>query len=239
MTVGRVSYTIDNQNYYQLTPLDTIHHFVLDDLEFGSTQTYQYSFRPYDWGCPLVGTGVFETPRHPAEDVAEGWQLYSEGSFFRAANSFALATAKDQSFLPALAGLGWVSMAVGEPLTAYRSFSQILRMTSDQYDPDTYAGMAFALAALYPTGNYVNIRARFFAGEVLAIDPEWTFVHDSNYNSQDLVLLLAQTNFLDGQYSDCLQWLQELDPTISLDPLSVAGIAQMATLLEYYSSLFR
>ncbi len=238
-TRGRVNYIFNDQGYSMVSSTDTLHTFIFNRLDYGNTQKFEYSFI-HNLNCPLRGNGEFVNPRHPSEDVEEGWQRYDEGNYGEAEIMFDLAVNKDDSFCPGRVGRGWTRLALANYAGARDDFLAARYLSNCEYDPDTHAGIALALSALSSGGSFLSdrFRAEFYAQEVLSNDPEWVFRHNDHFDFRDMILVLSQVYFFKGEYGLCLQWLQEFDPGISLDPMTDEGIAQLAERLEYFSNLY-
>ena len=147
--------------------------------------------------------------------VNEGWLAYVDGNYVLAIAKFKEALnqtlTQDQEF--AHNGLGWTyaSNAVDSLDKALESFDAAVLIKADFVE--AYSGRGFVQMALK---NYLSAIDDFVLA--LQLDPNFVFSHNSEINSNDLHLGLAEAYFFRQNLSAAQAQVDELEPTNGLNP---------------------
>lgn len=143
---------------------------------------------------------------------AYGLDRFKAGDFKGAEEGFRKAVEVDPDFALGHAGMGWSSLLSGDPIIAVAEFSLALQAQDDL--PDALLGLAAAALAV---GDYE--RAESSAERLIAIsserEPELLFADKPVERGY---LILAESLFYLGRYSEAASALENLDPDLKLDP---------------------
>ena len=167
-----------------------------------------------------------------AEDVASGWANFNAAAYSSAQSYFASALGKDAALADAYNGKGWCQGILGNPSAALSTFKDGLSLSGA--NNEIKAGLAFSYAALDSSSQAVTKGL-----EVLLADSLWQFSHtyrpsvrDNVLNYKEVALLLAQSYFKLGQFSNALLWAKKLNPGFSADIATIAGQAALQVEIE-------
>lgn len=161
----------------------------------------------------------------PQQLVNEGWTAFESGDYTTAEARFDEALAQDNSLWEAHHGLGWVQARLGNSGEAVNQFLNVLAQNSAVLSAK--AGLAFIYNAQM---QYANSNQR--AGEVLQMNAQWVFEHDSRVDWKDLVILRAVNFFALGQFAESLQEVKKLNSAFDADVSTTAGQADLAAEIE-------
>ena len=141
--------------------------------------------------------GTSPRPPQPPTLVDQGWDAFETGDFAGAKADFEKAIANDAANSAAHNGLGWANMMLDDLSGAVTSFDAAL--TNGFTGADPHAGKAIVQRDLAPVDYNAAIVS---ANAALGIDTNYAFEHDTSLNWQDLRLILAQSHFALGQYTE-------------------------------------
>jgi tetratricopeptide (TPR) repeat protein len=165
--------------------------------------------------------------------LALGWSNFESQKYDSAVTNFT--AAYNQATTPsvrgeALAGRGWAYTYKRE-LSKGRAdfvFANGLTGIAPAVLNDIRVGGAFALYSLNDFST-----AASYASAALTSDPSYVFTHDSKVTARRLRILLAQSYYAAGQFSDCAVQLDLLDAAHAPHSVDPAGLlVVIATLLN-------
>ncbi len=143
---------------------------------------------------------------------AYGLDRFNSGDFKGAKEGFRKSVEVDPTFALGHAGMGWSSLFSGDPIIAIAEFSLALQNQNDL--PDALLGLAAAALAV---GDYEKAESN--AERLIS-----TFSEDESkliFADKPLergYLILAESRFYLGRYSDAISAIQKLDSELRLDP---------------------
>lgn len=142
---------------------------------------------------------------------AYGLDRFNSGDLKGAREGFRRAVEIDPDFALGHAGMGWSSLLSGDPIIAIAEFSLALQAQEDL--PDALLGLAAAALAV---GDYE--RAESTAGRLISTsiegEPKLIFADKPLERGY---LILAESRFYLGRYSDAISALENLDSDLKLD----------------------
>jgi tetratricopeptide (TPR) repeat protein len=166
----------------------------------------------------------------PTGTVSQGWSAFENGDLVEAESQFRSAASADPSNAEAFNGLGWALVRQLRLPDAQKAFDDAIGKGLSTTEP--LAGRAIVRRDVDPP-DYAGAIAD--AEAALAIDANFVFAHDTNLNSQDLLLLIAQSHFGLGQYVSANDIVIQLGGA-GADPQSATFVddllAQLARLSE-------
>jgi tetratricopeptide (TPR) repeat protein len=134
----------------------------------------------------------------PAQSLVEqGWDAFESGKFGSAASRFEEEIDLNPRNASAHNGLGWANAKLGNLSDAITNFDDALSHGFRGVDPR--AGQAIVYRDVEPANYTLAIAA---AQTALAADADYQFAHDPELNYLDLHLILAQSYFAMGDYTD-------------------------------------
>lgn len=179
------------------------------------------------WGCSKETTT--ETPQEKPEVknyLVLAWQEFEAGHYDTAAAYFTEAYNRTTVITEqgeALCGRGWANAYKRELAKAKSDFSFALGLSgiTSIIRTDAMVGNAFVLYALNDfDGAIVS------ANSALVNIPAYTFSHDSKVTVKRIRLLLAQSYFAIGQFTQAAEQMNILDPSNApypTDPMVLLG----------------
>lgn len=165
--------------------------------------------------------------------LALGWSNFESQKYDSAVTNFT--AAYNQATMPsvrgeALGGRGWAYTYKRELSKGKADFVFANGFTgiTPAVLNDIWVGGAFAL---YATNDFST--AASYATAALTSDPGYVFKHDSKVTARRVRILLAQSYYAAGQFSDCAVQLNLLDAAHAPHPVDPARLlAAIATLLN-------
>jgi hypothetical protein len=156
-----------------------------------------------------------------ADPLAEGWAFFESHQYSDAHVSFV--TAVESGINEGYVGLGWICIDLDSIPQADRYFG----LAAGDSLIDGYAGWS---AVAWARGNYASsiLKADF----VLRNDPGYLFDHQSNIDHRDMIWYQASAYLHLGNYSQCLDRIQELDNSFNTDVNAVNAGDVLAAKLE-------
>jgi tetratricopeptide (TPR) repeat protein len=142
---------------------------------------------------------------------AYGLDRFDEGDLGGAREGFTRAVRVDPGFALAHVGLGWSSLLSGDPILAIVEFR--LALQNDEKLPDALLGLA---AAYLAAGDYE--RAASNAERFISEYPQEPKTMFSANPLERCYLILAESSFYLGQYSDAASALNNLGSELRFDP---------------------
>ena len=130
-----------------------------------------------------------------ASKTAEGWVLFEAGDYNGAIGKFNEAIAIDDEYADAYNGLGWSFANLDSLARAITNFGTSI---ANGMEGDPHAGQAPVYRDLDPP-QFAN--AVSTAETALSHDRRYEFEHDTDFNWQDLNLIMAQSHFGLGQFA--------------------------------------
>ncbi len=182
-----------------------------------------------------VGCSSSDDPQPPpeppsdAEVLAAGWTAFESGDYAEAEAKFNELLGRDALKAEAFDGMGWTNARLNEANRSVGYFISAFTNGADDLDiaDQTNAGMAFARH-----GNEEFFLCLFYAAEVAS---DWEFAHDPDLDRDDVTLLEAMAHYAEGEFSDSLAKVQELDAGFTADVATVDGRAALAAKIESLS----
>lgn len=155
------------------------------------------------------------------DPIAEGWGFFSSGQLFEAHMSFvtAVESGKNEGYI----GLGWVCIDLDSLPESDRYFG----IVSGDSLSDGYAGWS---AVLWARANYAGCITK--SDFVLRHEPNYQFTHRPAVNFQDLQWYQASSYLHQGNYSQCLLKIQQLDNNFTTDTNAANAGDVLASKLE-------
>ncbi|MCD6508256.1 tetratricopeptide repeat protein [Candidatus Poribacteria bacterium] len=143
---------------------------------------------------------------------AYGLDRFNSGDFKGALGGFQKSVEIDPTFALGHAGIGWSNLLSGDPIIAIAEFSLALQNQNDL--PDALLGLAAAALAV---GDYE--RAESNAEKLISMfsegKPKLIFADKPLERGY---LILAESRFYLGRYSEAVSALENLDSDLKLDP---------------------
>ena len=146
-------------------------------------------------GCESSGSGTDPVPAPSL--VEEGWTAFEAGNFVNAKAKFEQAVTDNPANSAAHNGLGWANMKLDNFTGAVTSFDNAL--TNGFTGADPHVGKAIVLRDLEPVDYNAAITS---ANTALGIDSDFSFAHDAGLDWKDIRLILAQSQFALGEYTE-------------------------------------
>lgn len=168
---------------------------------------------------------VVAPPDPAAELIASGWSQYESGAVDSAAACFRLAIAVEPGAprREAWEGLGWALLGAAPPESALVAFDNAAGTPSGAPRVQLDAGRAFAARLVTPPLHALAIVS---ADAVLTAEPRYVFAHDAGIDWRDLRLLLAQSRFAVGAWSEAAADVDSLGGNPP-DPASPDFVAEL------------
>ncbi len=164
------------------------------------------------------------------DDFTEyGWTVLENGNLEDAYNQFQDALTEDETNPDANNGLAWVFINMNEPDSAliYFNLGIFYATPNTAVHQELLAGRSFTNHVL---GNYSSV---ILDGEALYLaNANWGFSRDKTLTIEDIVLLLAMSQFVSNNFSQSLYWIQIIDPIFTASITTANGIASIATKIE-------
>ena len=182
------------------------------------------------FGCG-GGDGGGGPTRTAATVTAQGWALFEQGQYADARDKFDEALALDDTYADAYNGQGWSNANLDELSAAINSFIQCLSNGMTTADP--YAGEA----AVYRDYNNRFSDAIAAANTALSKNRRYVFSHDTSFDWKDLMLILAQSHFGNGDYETANAWVDSLPGGVPQDPGAIET-AELADEIERLGDLY-
>jgi hypothetical protein len=182
-------------------------------------------------GCSKGSSSTGPEDSKVRESLAQGWQDFEGQRFDSAVNDFtdaftAASSSADRG--EALTGRGW-SYAYKRNLPLARTdlvFATGISGIASSALTDARVGAAFVLFAL---NDFTGAAA--YADSALSSTPSYAFTHDSKVTAKRIRLLLAQSYFANGQFSQAASQMDIFDPAHaphSSDPTVLLGSISVA-----------
>jgi len=171
-----------------------------------------------------------------ADDFVEyGWTLYTNRDYVGAFEQFQVGLDDDSLYIDGYNGMGWCYIEQGNPDSALIWFTDgldYITIDSSQVRFEMLAGAAFSHHILE---NYYQVIVH--AADLYALNPIFEFSHNFRINYRDIVIVLAASHYALGEFTDALDWVQELDADFTVDVSTPGGRAQLATKIETLQNL--
>ncbi len=181
-------------------------------------------------------TNVIDNTFETAEQriTEEGWKAFRANNFEQAKDSFLLATHTNSLYLDAYNGLGWAYAKLDSLEMAHSNFTiGLISDENEQIFKDASAGRSFVNLA---RGEYGMAIWDVRNATMELVDPnynyyvmrEYVFRHVTDINQDDLMLVMAESYFMLGNYDECFDALLFLDNTLeeTLDPEELAMLIE-------------
>ena len=175
--------------------------------------------------------GCRERIEPEADDYVEyGWTLYAERDYRGALAVFKEGLALDSLYIDGYSGSGWCYIKFNMPDSAIYFFNKgldYITVDSSQVRFDMLAGISLSFHAV---GNYEEAAEK--GTELHTVRPLFRFPHDWRIDYVDIVLLVAQSFYAQGDYSQSLVWVQKLDDEFITDVSTNVGRAELIDKIE-------
>ncbi len=152
-------------------------------------------------GCGNTDTGTAPNPT----ELQKGWTAFEAGDYTSAESAFGNALIEEPTSSEVQNGLGWTKLRLGLLAEAVAAFETAL--TNGFSGATPFAGLAIGLRDLEPVDYAAAIAAVLSA---LAIDSSYTFEHDADLDWMDLRLIMAQSHFALGEYTEASAQVTQL-----------------------------
>jgi len=171
-----------------------------------------------------------------ADDFVEyGWTLYADRDFRHAFEIFQEGLEEDSLYIDGYNGSGWCYVEFNSPDTAIAFFSEgldYITVDSSQVRFEMLAGLAMSYHA---TGDYESVILK--GTELYTYRPLFEFSHDWRIDYVDIVLLVAMAHYTQGDFTEALTWVQELDEEFTADVSTNEGRAELIQKIELLQNL--
>jgi len=171
-----------------------------------------------------------------ADDFVEyGWTLYSERDFQSAYVEFQEGLDMDSLYIDGYNGAGWCYVEFNKPDSAIYFFSEglnFITVDSSQVRFEMLAGLALSYHVI---GDYPRAIDR--GTELFTFRPVFEFIHDWRINYADIIVLVAASHYAEGNFSDALIWVQNLDEDFFVDVTSLEGRAELIKKIEVLQNI--
>ncbi len=176
------------------------------------------------YGCGEDGGGGGQT----AEQLIEqGWTKFAAGENAGASADFKAAIGMSADTNIAYLGLGWAELRQSHAGMAEKAFLTYLSKAFSDSN-DAKAGLALAYHAQDKFEDAIGM-----AEAVLAADQDWNLSRATEINYLDLALVLAESYYATGDFSQSLLVVQQyFDDSFNPDVNTNAGRDQLAAKLE-------
>ena len=160
-------------------------------------------------GCGDDDEDAPEESQDPLELTQQGWWDFEDQYWQGAQELFHKAYSLDDRYSDAYAGEGWSYFKMGEYTKAKESWNAGKDKIGDIND--IRAGLAMTGLA---QGNYDICVTN--CNSVISSNLSWTLGHESGLNVLDLHWALAQTFYLQDNFTDALEEVQILNPNFDI-----------------------
>ncbi len=143
--------------------------------------------------------------------LSEGWSAFEDAEYESAESLFLQALDKNPTGAQGKHGLAWAQALQDELTTAATNFLAAVSLGLTSAHP--LAG----LAAVYRDVPEYDLAIQY-ALDALALDSDYQFSHNSNFDYNDLHLILAQCYYAQGEYVSAQTEVDTLNPLNTLDP---------------------
>ncbi len=199
------------------------------------------------WGCEHssddIPTGV---PTSVESLIESGWENFSNGNYTGAIDDFLEASSRDAQAIEAYLGMGWSYLRDGQYNIAKSKIDGVWSLISlgiittpediDLYSAQSYACLAGVYSGLYgldpetiPTNCALVVEN---VDSVLAIDPDFEFVHDPEVNAQSLKVTKADAQFAMSDFAGAFYTISEVDTALMKDTTIVEYIEDVSVLVQ-------
>ena len=163
----------------------------------------------------------------------QGWLAFSQGNYEQAVDSFELAKQTNSLYMDAYNGLGWAYARLDSLSLAQNYFTMcMVSEENEQVFKDACAGRSFVNLAL---NDYIRaiedvnnaIRDIDESGYYYVYN-DYVFRHEPDITRDDLLLVMAESYFMTGNYDSCFTILVLIDDTLeeTTDPEELAIIIE-------------
>jgi tetratricopeptide (TPR) repeat protein len=173
--------------------------------------------------CLIAACGPdFNNPLDPENSpdvrilVRDGWTSYEAGNVDAAIAKFRQATTQDAQNVEAYTGLGWSLFQNQDVQGAIDAFQRALAIDANAVDAHVGVAGAFLAAERYQS-------AVEHAQTALRLKPDYIFAHNPLITSKNLHLLLAQGYYYLGDFTQAIEEVNIIDPTIEVDSNNAAS----------------
>lgn len=175
-----------------------------------------------------------EVPQTYDYHIMQGWSQFENGQYSSSVQSFYLAENIEATDPAVYLGKGWSNFRDGNlavsrsALETAISFSFLDAVNGPMIALESRAGLAGISLA---SGRYAD--ARTYVDQVLAVDPAFVFSYDNDVNYYKLKLVKATAAYYQGDYSEALQQMMDLniqiDGVIHIDPANTPNAVAQAS----------
>jgi tetratricopeptide (TPR) repeat protein len=166
-----------------------------------------------------------------ASRTDEGWALFEAGDYTGAIGKFNEAISIDDEYADAYNGLGWSFANLDSLARALTNFGTSI---AKGMEGDAHAGRAPVYRDLDPP-QFAN--AVSTSETALSHDRRYEFEHDTDFNWQDLNLIMAQSHFGLGQYDLANARVDSLGGDVQ-NPASPTFVEDLADEIERLETLY-
>ena len=166
----------------------------------------------------LISCSTDDEPSEPPEPpvvtfVEYGWDDISSGSFEGAMENFNDALEIDPGNVPASIGKAWCMLFIdsGQSLEEMEILFQ-MGISDTTWSADAQCGLSIVNFA---QGNYTTAIA--YVDSLLSIDPFYVLEYFDDIDYNDLLIVKAQSQFMEQDYSGANMTLSQISPSLYLD----------------------
>jgi len=151
--------------------------------------------------------------------TSQGWIDFAAGNYLEAVESFKLATQANSLFMDAYNGLGWAYARLDSLQLANNNFTTCMVSEENmQIYKDACAGRSFVNLAQNQYARAINDVEKV----IVKIDGsgyyyeylDYIFRHEPGITQEDLMLVMAESFFMLGNYNSCMYILLLIDDTL-------------------------
>jgi tetratricopeptide (TPR) repeat protein len=163
--------------------------------------------------------------------TAEGWVLFEAGDFAGAIAKFSDALALDDTYADAYNGLGWSLANLDSLARALENFNECI---ANGMEGDPHAGRAPVYRDVQPPQFNSAVST---AAAALSFNRRYVFEHDTAFDWHDLHVIMAQSYFGLGQYSQANAEVDSLGGNVQ-NPSSPSFVEDLASEIERLEGLY-
>ena len=162
--------------------------------------------------------------------VEYGWTLYAERDFRGAHEQFQEGLAIDSLYIDGYNGSGWCYVEFNEPDSALAFFREGLIYNNEDSSQVQYELLAGFALSYHAIGDFEQ--AIIQGTKLYNYKPIFEFSHNWQIDYVDIVIMLAASNYAEGDFAAALTWVQELDEAFTADITTNEGRAELIKKIE-------
>ncbi|MCB2198796.1 tetratricopeptide repeat protein [bacterium] len=181
-------------------------------------------------GCEDDPTSPDDGP-DAVELTRDGWNAFEALDWTGALDNFERAINRGAESTEAYSGAGWANFRLGNQADARVRWNEGLQEIGGVHD------INFGLASLDMLEDDFDSAIDHFLA-VLETHPNYTFIHASGINNDDIRLGLAQCYFFNEEYQNSLAQVQVLNSRFEADLTTVEGLTELSQEIDRLISIY-